>query len=230
MPARDDSRLLDELTGRLRPLGLMLRGGFHAGPDDAAPSGAGTVLLVGNAGPELWRRSGEALRDEADAMDAWTRRVMDPIGKDIGATVLYPFGGPPYHPFQRWAKRAEGLHSSPLGMLIHPVFGLWHAYRAALCFPDILPVPESESTSSPCETCSAKPCLSTCPVSAFSEKKGYDVPACAAHLGTLEGRDCMSLGCRARRACPVGRDFIYDPKQASFHMQAFLHARQSDSP
>ncbi len=37
----------------------------------------------------------------------------------------------------------------------------------------------------------------------------------------------MDLGCRARRACPVGREYFYDPEQAAFHMRAFLDARQA---
>jgi hypothetical protein len=37
----------------------------------------------------------------------------------------------------------------------------------------------------------------------------------------------MDLGCRARRACPVGRGYHYDPKQAAFHMRAFLDARRT---
>ena len=55
-----------------------------------------------------------------------------------------------------------------------------------------------------------------------------DVPACAAHLGSQQGTDCMELGCRARRACPVGRAYIYEPAQALFHMSAFLCARSQN--
>lgn len=220
-----ENPLLVDLSRRLAGLGLILRGGFHPSPDDGAPRETRTVLMVGNAGADLWRRSGADLRDEADAMDAWTQRVMGPIAADIGAAVLYPFGGPPYHPFQRWAKRAEGLHASPLGILIHPEFGLWHAYRAALCFPDVILLPLRPVADSPCDICVERPCLTACPVSAFSEGGGYDVPACAGHLRSDEGEDCIALGCRARRACPVGRDHVYDPEQAAFHMQAFLRAR-----
>jgi len=226
-PGTEETSLIEELTLRLADLGLILRGGFHPVEEDGAPDGTATLLLIGNAGPALWRRSGDALGEEADAMDAWTRRVMEPIAGRFGAKVLYPFGGPPYHPFQRWAKRAEGLHSSPLGMLIHPEYGLWHAYRAALCFAEEVAVPVRAPFVNPCEACADKPCLSTCPVAAFSVEDGYDVPGCAAHLKSRQGTDCMTLGCRARRACPIGRDMIYDPDQAAFHMRAFLRARRS---
>lgn len=218
--------LLDDLNARLTRLGLMLRGGFHPTPDDGAPEGVAAILLVGNAGPDLWRKSAEGLRNEPHALDEWTRRVMDQIADNLGVAVLYPFGGPPYHPFQRWAKRAEGLQSSPLGMLIHPEFGLWHAYRAALCFRDSIDVPRVEPAENPCAACPDRPCLSACPVSAFSESKGYDVPACSGFLAGPDGGDCLTRGCLARRACPVGRDFVYDPEQASFHMKAFLDARR----
>jgi hypothetical protein len=48
-----------------------------------------------------------------------------------GAVGLFPFQKP-HLPLQRWAKRAESCHASPLGMFIHPEHGLWHGYRCAL--------------------------------------------------------------------------------------------------
>ena len=110
-------------------------------------------------------------------------------------------------------------------MLIHPVYGLWHAYRGALAFGERVPVPAAETGTYPCDACPDKPCLTTCPVAAFGPQ-GYRVAACARHIETPEGADCMTLACRARRACPVGRAFVYDPPQAAFHMAAFRAARQ----
>ena len=43
----------DDLTVALDAHGLLPRGAFHPGPDDGAPEGAGTILLVGNAGPGM---------------------------------------------------------------------------------------------------------------------------------------------------------------------------------
>jgi hypothetical protein len=34
----------------------------------------------------------------------------------------------------------------------------------------------------------------------------------------------MSGGCLVRRACPVGRAYLYDQAQAAFHMTAFLQS------
>jgi hypothetical protein len=45
--------------------------------------------------------------------------------------------------------------------------------------------------------------------------------ACASHLHSGQGEDCMQSGCLARRACPVAPGLRYTPEHAAFHMQAF---------
>ncbi len=217
------------LEQRLSRKGLIARGAFHPEADDAVPGEPGTLVLVGNAGPEMWRAfdaDRSAYAGEANPLDAWVHDVLTEVARTVGATALFPFGGPPYLPFQRWAKRAEPVHPSPLGVLIHPDYGLWHAYRGALAFAERLDLPVRDDRTSPCDTCADKPCLSACPVGAFTGES-YDVPACVAHIDTEAGRDCIDLGCRARRACPVGRDFVYEPAQAAFHMRAFCAAQSA---
>ena len=147
----------------------------------------------------------------------------------LSARALYPFEGPPYHPFQRWALRTGGVHVSPIGPLIDPEFGLWHAYRGALAFDERLEVPDPGGRPSPCESCAEKPCLGACPAGAFTPSgegmAEYDIPACVAHISSTDGEDCLGGGCLARRACPVGRDAPYGPDQARFHMERFLKAQ-----
>ena len=114
----------DEVATALKLRGLLLRGGFHATPEDGLPEGAGTVLMVGNAGPDLWRvfpHTPEADDGQANGLDRWTRRVMTQLAEAFGARAILPFDGPPYAPFQRWAQRAEPVAPSPIGILIHPV-------------------------------------------------------------------------------------------------------------
>lgn len=218
------------LRERVQACGLLVRGGFHPRPDDGVPElkggrSAGTVIMLGSAGGSFWpvfRASPEAT-SITHPLDTWTRRIVEELAEELGATALFPFGGPPYLPFQRWAKRAEPVHESPLGLLIHPTFGLWHAYRAALAFAEAIPLPEVETAASPCQTCANRPCLSSCPVGAFAEGS-YDVPRCIAHINESAGARCIALACFARRACPVGREYAYGPEQARFHMSAFLRA------
>ena len=214
------------LQSRLDPLGLIVLGGFHPTPADAVPGDPATLVLVGNAGLALWRAFAQDRPDGSDPLDRWIAERLTALAEDSGATALFPFGGPPFLLFQRWAQRASAARPSPLGILIHPDFGLWHAYRGALAFPARLDLPPSDPRPSPCDGCAGRPCLSACPVGAFSAATGYDVPACAGHLATAAGADCNDLGCRARRACPVGREFTYAPAQAAFHMTAFRRAQQ----
>ncbi|HVO03276.1 MAG TPA: hypothetical protein VMT54_13810 [Candidatus Cybelea sp.] len=225
-----DKDVLQELGAVLRQHGMLTRGSFTADATDEAlrELGAGTLILVGNAGADLYRAFGNLRSTEPNPLDAWTRRVMEPIARRFGATALFPFGGPPYWPFQRWAMRAEGLKPSPLGILIHPEYGLWHAYRAALLFPAVLDLPQVLARPHPCDTCAEKPCLATCPVSAITPR-AYDADKCARHVASEEGADCRDFGCLARRACPIGRTRQYPADAMAFHMAAFLAARRRNS-
>ena len=225
--------VLDRIAKDLSPHGLILRGAFHRQSGDGVPAldggrQAATVALIGNAGAvggdPMWRAfSGRRARHPGkDPMNDWTRAVIEPVAREAGAVALFPFDRPP-HPFQRWAMRADAVFPSPLGLLIHAEFGLWHAYRAALLFAEELPLPARKTAASPCESCAAKPCLTTCPVEAFNGSS-YDVKSCVEFLESARGGDCMNRGCAARRACPVGQDRAQEPAQARFHIAAFKRA------
>lgn len=220
----------DAVSRALEPHGLIARGGFTPDAGDDLGSDAACVVMVGNAGPAMWRNFAAAPQTGTEPMNLWTRRVLGAIARRFGCAVVFPFEGPPWRPFQRWAMRAEAVFVSPVGMLIHPEYGLWHAYRGAFVFREpIADLPLREDTASPCETCDERPCLSTCPVDAF-DAGSYDVPACRGHLLSSEGSDCMNSGCLARRACPVGRRYHYHDGQARFHMEAFRSAPPAPQP
>ncbi|MEM7224062.1 MAG: hypothetical protein AAF495_13855 [Pseudomonadota bacterium] len=224
---------LSDIEALLPASGLLLRGAFHPEPADRVPAlddgrPAGTLVLLGAIGGSFWprfSRSPEYGDGNADSLDRWSARVVGALACRLGAGALFPFGGPPYHPFVAWAKRAEPVAESALGMLIHPQHGLWHAYRGALAFAERLALPPRQEAPRPCDSCVDKPCLSTCPVGAFSAQ-GYDVAACAAHILGPEGAICLEGGCLARLACPVGREHHYGEDQAAFHMAAFADARR----
>ncbi|HSS66863.1 MAG TPA: hypothetical protein VLS27_20730, partial [Gammaproteobacteria bacterium] len=128
----------------------------------------------------------------------------------------------------RWAQKAEPVWPSPIGLLIHREYGLWHAYRGALAFSSRIDLPPARSAERPCDTCVGRPCLSTCPVEAFGES-GYDVPRCVAHVESAAGIECLTGGCLARRACPVGREYAYSAQQAEFHTRAFVEANKKSN-
>jgi hypothetical protein len=227
------------IAAGLRPHGLVLRGGFHPEPADAVPPladgrPARTLAMIGNigaaGGDPMWRAFAQARARYAgaDPLNDWTRDAVAPLARAADAAALFPFDRP-YHPFQRWAMRAEPVFPSPLGLLVHPVHGLWHAYRAALVFAERIGLPPRAAAVSPCEACAEKPCLAACPVGAFDGTR-YDVPRCVAFIDSAEGADCMGRGCRVRRACPVGRGRAQEPAQAEFHMRAFRRAQRPPHP
>lgn len=226
------SEQLSDLAETLARRGLRMRGGFATdSATDAellrmAPA-ARTVILIGNVGSELWDRSGAeiAALGDPDPLDRWTRNVIEPVATALGGRALYPFGGPPYWPFQRWAERAEGVRQSPIGIQIHPEFGLWHAYRSAILLPGTMTPPRREQ-GHPCDACADRPCLSHCPVNAFSPA-GYEVDRCVTHVVAVQNDSgsCSDVGCLARLACPVGAAWRYRSEHARFHMRAFVKAR-----
>jgi hypothetical protein len=220
--------MLPALRRALEAQGLLLLGGFDLEPGesrlaDLRPRPA-ALLLVGNGGSAMWRAA--RLR-RAQSLDAWTERTVGRIAAGFGLSALYPFSdarkddGP--WPFTRWAMRTGRLFASPLGLTIHPTYGLWHAFRAALLLPEPLNgALGPDGDGSPCERCAERPCLDACPVGAFGEA-GYDFQACLDHLAGPPNA-CRARGCLARQACPVGQAWRYEPDHAAFHMEALIEA------
>lgn len=218
---------LHDIAAAIAPLGLICRGGVLIEADDGCAPFR-TLVMIGNAGPAMWHAFagdvGPAERDAAaHPLDCWIRSRVGACARRLGADAVFPFDGPPFHPFLQWAQRAEAVFPTPIGPLIHPDFGLWHAYRAALLFAEPLELPAPMTGRSPCEGCAASPCRTACPVGAIGAGP-YDVAACVRHLHAAAGSDCMTLGCRARRACPFGAPHHYHPDQIAFHMARFRAA------
>jgi hypothetical protein len=218
--------LYADVVAALEPTGMVARGGFVVRGDDDVPvrsdgSPARTVVIIGNVGGAMWPVFRAAEPDAPDPLDTWTRSVLAPLASSLGASFVHP-SDEPFQPFQRWARRAEGIAASPIGLLIHPVHGLWHAYRGAFLFADELDgIPAPIGSESPCVTCDGQPCLTTCPVDAFTAD-GYDADACRGHVRSRLAPVCIDDGCAARRACPVGASNRYGPDQMRFHMRAFV--------
>ena len=218
----------DHLSEALARYGLIVRGGFNFHDGEGPPGGspgvsARSALLVGQAGSAPWPhflrwRERQAKRI-ANPLDTWSREVIGDVAQEFGARAVSP-SDRPYLPFQHWAMRAEGLKPSPLGILMHPTYGLWHAYRGALLFEHELALTEPHAAIHLCDTCVAKPCLKSCPVDAYSGQ-GFAYEACLAHVRGPSGEPCRSGGCLDRNACPYGGDYRYPPEVQAFHMAAF---------
>ena len=204
--------------------GLAIVGGFNpSGPGDQIPEGVRTVLLLGPGGPELWQvfsNSSEFQDGAPHGLDRWSERVVNALAEELGALAAFPFGGPPWIPFHKWAAAGEHAVSSPVGMQASPSRGLWASYRGALMFRERLDLP-NWPVKSPCAPCS-QPCLTACPVDAFASGS-YDVPRCVAHVTSEAGAPCRD-GCLVRKTCPAGQKITLPGEQRTFHMAAFLRA------
>jgi len=208
---------LDSLLG-LHGLGVL--GSFTPTPQDQVPVPCATLALIGPAHPDFWdiaSTSPEFADGTPDPLDRWSAHILDKIAADTGARALYPFGGPPWHPFIAWAKRTGRIHTSPVTLLVHDTYGLFASFRGALALPKPL-IDTVPARGTPCETCAGQPCRTACPVDALSPG-GYDVALCHAHLDTSAGSTCLQ-GCLARRACPVGASYRTGA-QSAYHMSRF---------
>lgn len=213
---------LSEIADRLAPHYLEVLGGFHAENDTALPPGSQTLLMIGPKEPGFWAHfTAQPEWDGGDdPMDRWSRRVIGRIACDIKAKALFPFGGPPYHPFYQWALRTGRVWDSPVRLLVQASQGLLVSFRGALALPYKVELPAT--AAKPCDSC-AKPCLTACPAGALGAA-GYDVPACHAYLNQHPTGPCLNGGCLVRRACPVSEGYARLAEQSAYHMGRFHRA------
>ncbi|VAW01189.1 Ferredoxin [hydrothermal vent metagenome] len=208
---------------KFSPHGFKALGVFTIEASDKVPvEGGVSAVLIGNYGGEMFDRYAAARDPLTQTMDEWTQHVIDPLARDLNATALYPFSKPAL-PFQKWARRAKAGRQSPLGLNIHPVYGMWHGYRAFLIFDRLVELDIPPGDEHPCFGCADTPCLTACPVEAFDGVQ-YDVEKCGGYLMKVSSIDCHNKGCASRLACPVGTEYAYTAEQMQFHMTAFSNS------
>ncbi len=208
--------LQNEARTLLAPFGLLPFGWFR---DEDGVAG----LLVGNIGSSLWAAfatSDEFSDGQKNALDRWTETSLRPVALELNAELRFPFGEKTW-PFQRWAGEATGMRQSPIGLFIHPEYGLWTAFRGALMFDVEIEFETKLVDWHPCDRCVEKPCLITCPIGAFNAE-GYDYLSCKSHVRSDIGYACRSGSCLARKSCPIGTEYVYVPDHQAFHMAAYI--------
>ena len=199
---------LDDLNAAAAPLHLTALGGFH---EDGK-----TTILLGPLEPGFWLFVTDHPDFKGDdPLDNWSSATISLLANDLKAQAVFPFGGPPHHPFIAWALRSGEVWTSPVGLLVHKDAGLLVSYRGALIFDEVIELPSA--ADSPCDSCVDKPCMSACPVSALTPD-GYDVESCKDHMNVDAG--CRAA-CRVRMSCPVSQSYGRNPVQTVFHMEAF---------
>ncbi|MEP3346740.1 MAG: ferredoxin [Litoreibacter sp.] len=200
---------------------LSILGAFHPKPDDLAPKDCRTVVLLGPREPGFWATFTDSpeWRDKTpDPMDRWSTRVISSLALETNSTALFPFGGPPYQPFFRWALASGQAWQSPVSLLVHKDAGLMVSYRGALALSEHMELPPI--SAKPCGSCATQPCLTACPSGALGSA-GYDVPTCHAFLDTEAGQTQLMSGCNVRRACPLSQSYGRMEEQSAYHMSIF---------
>jgi epoxyqueuosine reductase len=187
-----------------------------------------SLVLLGQAGTTFWDRHAKHHLAEPDPFDRSARKVVanwfDTHHPNASWMAVYP--GDANVPLGTLAERLGWGLGSPIGLTIHPEYGLWVAHRFAFLtdieFESTVVDPAKVAMDHPCSTCIDQPCVSACPVAAVSATNGFDVSVCAHHR-ISDGSDCR-LQCLARNACPVGAEHRYSPAQMHHHYASGLES------
>jgi len=194
-----------------------------------------SIVVIGNGGGALWaslkshaaRHPGWWNRD--NPLDDFTREVVE---RDIAAPVrasgarcvtVYPFmsNGPTLN-FIELGKVAGIAGPSILGVTVHPKYGPWIAFRAALLLDEEIDSPGDALGFDPCPRCTARSCIPACPANAVNAQSGWDIPKCLTHRVEVE-TDCTPR-CHARAGCVLGPGHRYPDDELAFHQMRALRS------
>ena len=203
----------------------------------AIDSSARSIIVVANGGGALWaalKAHGEANPgwwDRAHPLDDFTRMVVEDkiaaVVRRAGGrpTILFPFlQNERTLNFIELGKTAAVAGPSILGVLIHPTFGPWMAFRAAILVDELIDAPGNARGFDPCPSCTARTCIPACPTGAVTFPTGWDIPRCVAFR--IESEPTCRTRCHSRVACVVGPEHRYpDDEIAHHHGRAFKAMR-----
>lgn len=235
--------LFDLIAGNARRFGLNLIAALPAEQYDrvAAPAfralavrpGSRSIVVIGNGGADFWRifkahaTENPSWFERDNPLDDYTREVVEreivvPVrAAGVGCSVLFPFGGSGRTlNFMQLATLSGLAGPSIIGVVVHPVFGPWIAFRAALLLDREINHPGDAVNFDPCPTCSTRSCINACPATAVSFPSGWDIPKCLKHR--VEAHPDCSEGCHARVACVLGPDKRYPDDELAYHQARAL--------
>jgi len=177
------------------------------------------LILLGNGGSQFWesmhRQRAMSDEDEDPVDNYFIRTIENTFDADPTYRIMYP--GNHLLPLQELGKLVGWHHDSPLGLGIHPVFGLWFAYRGIIMTnTEFIPAVDDfdAPSESPCASCDQKPCITACPAAAVT-KSGLKIKLCTGYRLESDSR-CQSR-CVSRLVCPIGRDYRYLEEQMAYH-------------
>lgn len=209
------------LSAALAPDGLDLVIGLTATAEQFrawnlnVEDGSHAALLVGNT-RALWEpltaefAQSKALQQAEHPLERFVEaRVLGAVGSlphFAGATVVWVHRGPPYVAINQMGETAGFAHRSPVGLSVHPEYGLWFAWRAVVVLPHRAwgDAPRSPHRS-PCDGCRA-PCVAA---RAAALQLGPETEA------TVRAHPHAWIA--IREACPYGTQHRYGAQQVMYH-------------
>jgi epoxyqueuosine reductase len=235
--------LFDDISRNAQRFGLNLIAALPAQRYElaAAPAyradpicpGCRSIVVIGNGGADFWRVfKGHAAENPGwferdNPLDDFTREVVEkeivmPIQTaGVRCVTVYPFGsnGPTLN-FMQLATLSGLAAPSIIGVVVHPVFGPWIAFRAALLLDCKIDHPGDAIGFDPCPACSTRSCISACPGAAVSFPSGWNIPKCLAHR--VEAHPECADRCHARVACVLSPDQRYPDDELAYHQARAL--------
>jgi hypothetical protein len=239
------SSTLEKIRRGAAPHGLNLVAAVPVARYDAAvatasrassiDSGARSIVVIGNGGGALWHAlnlhaaSNRGWWERENPLDDFTREVVE---RDVAAPIraagvrcvtVYPFmsNGPTLN-FIELGKVAGITGPSILGVTVHPVYGPWIAFRAAILIDEELDSPGDAIGFDPCPRCTVRSCIPACPAGAVSVELGWDIPKCLTHRVEVEA-DCTPR-CHARAGCVLGPEHRYPDEELAYHQMRALRS------
>jgi len=196
---------------------------------------ARSIVVIGNGGGAFWsayRRhlaTNPGWSERENPLDDFTREVVErdliaPLrARGVRCATVYPFmSGAPTLNFMQLGKMAGLGGPSIVGVLVHPTYGPWIAFRAAILLEEMLDAPGDAAGFDPCPGCTVRSCINACPVGAVSFPKGWEVSACLKYRVENEA-DCGAR-CHARVACVLGPEHRYPDDELAYHQARALRA------
>jgi len=194
-----------------------------------------TIVVIGNGGGDLWaalkRHAGAhpGWFERANPLDDFTREIVEreiaPAARIGGANarVVYPFmNDSATLNFIELGKVAGLAGPSILGVVVHPVYGPWIAFRAAILIDRVIVAPGAAAAFDPCPSCTVRSCIPACPVGAVAYPAGWDIPMCLTHR--VEDEPDCAPRCHARAGCVLGPAYRYPDEELAYHQMRALRA------
>lgn len=196
---------------------------------------ARSIVVIGNGGGAMWTAfKAQVARnpgwwDRDNPLDDFIREVVErdvaaPIrASGLQCTTVYPFmSSSQTLNFIELGKVAGIAGPSILGVTVHPVYGPWIAFRAALLLDEELDSFSDASGFDPCPRCTVRTCIPACPVGAIGIDTGWDIPKCLTHRVEVEP-DCAPR-CHARAGCVLGPEHRYPDDELAYHQMRALRS------